>query len=163
MFTDLEMQRLIAIPKQITKKEPANGMRQDRRYLRCTLELEAVAPNDEQFTVFIRQSTELIEDFSIGLRLSTEEYPKGGLTLVRYNGAHGEISRSADGHYAASHIHWMTEEELEKGSMEPQENLRELTDKYVTYDEALGVFFNDIGAINYDSYFRWQLSLEISE
>ena len=77
--------------------------------------------------------------------------------MVRYNGPHGESSRDPDGHYAAPHIHRITQEESAKGSVEPQEKHRELTDRYNTFEQALPVFFSDVGVSNYDKYFAEQM------
>ena len=73
--------------------------------------------------------------------------------MVRYNGPHGESSRDPDGHYASPHIHRITQAESAKGSVEPPEKHRELTDRYDTFEEALLVFFSDIGVSNYAEYF----------
>lgn len=145
------------MPKRILKKDPINGFKEGNRHRRCNLDLAAIHPNEGSFVVFIRQSLKYSEDYSIGLRYLTDDRSKGAITLVRYNGLHGEFSRSADGHYAAPHIHRVTPDELAKGSIAPQENDRELTDKYATFEQALVVFFSDIGVTNYDSYFSIQM------
>ncbi len=163
MLTDAQIRRLIAMPKRISKKDPVRGYKDEGNHRRCNLDLAAIQPDEGSFEVFIRQHTLFIENYSIGLLYHTDEHPKGKITLVRYNGPHGEFSRSADGHYAVPHIHRITQEELAKGSMEPQENLREPTNKYATYEQALGVFFSDIGVSNYDSYFPSQLKWEFPQ
>jgi hypothetical protein len=81
------------------------------------------------------------------------DLPLGAITLVRYNGPHGETSRAPDGHYAKAHIHRITEQELASGSTQPQERDRTITVQYATLDQALWVFFNDAGVSNHDEYF----------
>lgn len=155
MLTDAQIQELIAMPKRILNKEPANGYKADGAQRRCNLVLAAIHPGNGEFNVFARQNIEFVENFSIGLRCKTSAHPRE-ITLIRYNGPHGEVSRDQDGHYAVYHIHRITQEELAKGSVEPPEMRRELTDRYNTFEEALLVFFSDIGVSNYDEYFDKQ-------
>ena len=156
MLTDAQIQELIAMPKRILSKEPANGYKEEGAQRRCNLVLAASPPGDGEFDVFIRQNLEFVENFSIGLHCKASAHPKG-ITLIRYNGPHGESSRDPDGHYAAPHIHRITQEESAKGSVEPQEKHRELTDRYNTFEQALPVFFSDVGVSNYDKYFAEQM------
>ena len=102
-----------------------------------------------------------IENFSVGLRYHTNDQKIPAITLVRYNGPHGEYSRHPDGHYAKPHIHRITEEELRHGHKEPQEKHREITKRYQTFDEALITFFNDVNVLNYKDYFTSQRQLAI--
>ena len=153
MLTDQRIQDLVSCSKTITKKEPARGYREDGRHLRCDLELASTEDNDTTFTVFIRQSTEFIENFSIGLRYSTNDLILGIVTLIRYNGPHGEASRDTDGHYAKPHIHRITASELQSGSGQPQERDREITDRYSTFEQGLLAFFRDIDITNFEDYF----------
>lgn len=152
MLTDAQIQELIAMPKRILNKEPARGYRREGVHRRCRLALATVHPGNGEFNVFTRQNIEFVENFSIGLHCKTSAHPRG-ITLVRYNGPHGESSRDPDGHYASPHIHRITQAESAKGSVEPPEKHRELTDRYDTFEEALLVFFSDIGVSNYAEYF----------
>ena len=151
-MTDQEILDLIACPKPIIDRQPRHGYRTDNRQNRCDLDLQADGGefDGSQFKVFIRQNTEFIENFSIGLRFQTGSRL---ITLARYNGPHGETSRSSDGHYAQPHIHRITASELAKGSLQPQENDREITDRYGTLDGGLRVFFDDTGVMNAADYF----------
>lgn len=153
MLTDRQILDLIACPKTIVQKDPARGYREENRQRRCDLELQANENNDLRFSVFVRQSTEFIENYSIGLRYQTNEGRLGTITLVRYNGPHGETSRHPDGHYASPHIHYITESELASGSTQPQERHREVTDRYATFEQALSVFFADAGIADLQGYF----------
>ncbi len=161
MLTDEGIQDLIALPKRITSKAPANGYREQGNHIRCDLELEAVVPNDSDFTIFIRRHTRFIENYSIGLRYRTDDRALGNITLVRYNGPHGENSRDPDGHYARPHIHFLTEAELVSGSIQPQESQREVTNRFSTYEQALRVFFSDIATQNHNDYFPELIQLRL--
>ena len=146
MLTDSEIADLISRPKRIVKKTPASGYLEESRNRRCDLELVSLEDDRCEFRVFIRQNTNFIENFSIGLRHRVSGDPTlATLTLVRYNGPHGESSISPDGHYAVPHIHRITEVEIASGSYQPQERHREVTSRYSTYESALRVFWGDVG------------------
>ena len=149
-ITDQVIQDLIQLPKTIESKIPAKGYQHENLHRRCTLSLQA---DDEKFTVFIQQNDRFVENFSIGLRYQTGDKTLGAITLIRYNGAHGEVSRHPDGHYAKAHTHRVTAVEVSSGSAQPQERLREITDRYSTFEQALLVFFKDIAASNDRKYF----------
>ena len=78
----------------------------------------------------------------------------GAITLVRYNGAHGEQMLTPDGHYAQPHIHYLTAEELAQGYLQPRALRRELTDRFSTLEDAIPVFLQDIGVSNVNTYFE---------
>ena len=153
MLSDLEIQNLIGLPKMIGAKSPNKGYKEENGHERCDLDLEATSTSGAKFTAFIRRHNKFIENFSIGLRYQTDDRSLGTITLVRYNGAHGEVSRQPDGHYAKPHIHRMTAAEIVSGNTQPQEGEREVTDRYSTYEQALTVFFIDSGVANYEVYF----------
>ena len=154
MLTDQEIQDLIRSPKEIKEKIPIREYKEENGHRRCNLKLETIEDEEVKFfSVFIRQNSFFLENFSIGLRYQTNDRMLGSVTLVRYNGPHGETSRSQDGHYAKPHIHRITAQEIESGSIQPQESHRENTDRYNTLEEALSIFFSDVGVINYSDYF----------
>ena len=153
MLTDRELEQLIRLPKDIVSKTPSVGYRTENRSRRCELELTASSSPDAEFTVFIRQNDKFIENFSIGLRYKTKDRMLGTVTLIRYNGPHGETSRSPDGHFGRPHIHRVTAMELAEGNREPQERHREITDRYGTYEQALWIFFEEIAVSNHLNYF----------
>ena len=153
ILTDQKIQNLLDIPKTISKKTPPNGYNERDGSRHCHLELEAVSSDGAQFRVFTRQHSVFVEGFSIGLRYQTNIKAVGTITLVRYNGPHGESSRNPDGHYAQPHIHRITAQELASGNTNPQESHREITDRYSTFEQALRIFFEDIGVTNDAEYF----------
>ena len=152
-LTDEQIQDLLDIPKTIITKTPAKGYKEENNNKRCDLELETALDDGDRFSIFIRQNSIFIENFSIGLRYQTNIRKLGTITLVRYNGPHGESSRHPDGHYAKAHIHRITAQEMASGSKEPQESHREITDRYSSFEQALRIFFDDIGVANYAEYF----------
>ncbi len=162
MLSNREIDELIKCPKIIIDASPKHGMGIDRKnsfVKRKNLNLKSTA-KDCTFDLFIRQNTLLIEDFSIGLLYKTEDKIFGKITLIRYNGEHGQSDWSKDNHYSAFHIHRITEELLIKGIYEPKEI--ELTDKFSTFDSALNLFLKFVNVKNITEYFphyEEQLSL----
>ena len=152
-LTDDDIQSLIHLPKVIESKNPAVGYKEEKGQRRCDLDMKAMSNGGELFSVFVRQNLKFNENFSIGLRYSTGDPRLGSLTLVRYNGPHGEYSRHPDRHFAKPHIHRITAAEIATGSSEPQERSREITDRYSTLESALLAFFDDIKAIEWESHF----------
>ena len=100
---------MIALPKIIVRRLPSHGYREENGNRRCDLELRSDEQDDGTFAVFIRQNLQFVENFSIGLRYRAD-LPLEAITLMRYNGPHGESSRALDGHYAQPHIHRITEQ-----------------------------------------------------
>ena len=144
---------MTAQPKVIISREPSRGYREEGRHRRCDLELETVPASNTKFQVFIRQSSEFIENFSIGLSYLFYGGIPDQIVLARYNGPHGEVSNHPDGHYAKPHIHRITAAEMSSGSTRPKARDREITNKYSIFGEALAVFFEDIGVRNHAAYF----------
>lgn len=153
LLTNRDIQDLIRLPKAISAKTPVRGYREEQGSRRCDLDLAPLSDFGWVFPVFIRQNIKFIENFSIGLRYTADQSKATTMTLVRYNGPHGESSRTADGHYAKPHIHLLTEDEIAKGHTQPQERHRKITDQYSTLEEALRVFFRDTATENYKEYF----------
>ncbi len=153
MLTDQEIQDLVQFPKEILQRTPSKGYRQDNRHKRCDLQLQDLSGKGFKFDVFVRRSEQFIENFSLGLIYHPTGVSGRGLTLIRYNGAHGEVSRHSDGHYNKPHIHRLTEEELNSGTYYPQESHRALTQAYSSFEEAIGTFFQDLGVRNYGDHF----------
>ena len=153
MLTDDDIRTLITARKRIENKDPVNGYRLQSRHRRCDLHLVNDANAAETFTVFVRQNVDFIENFSIGLRYQTGDPVLGSITLIRYNGPHGESSRDPDGHYSRSHIHRITAYEIASGNNQPQEKHRTVTDRYSTLEEGLQVFFADLAVTNYGDFF----------
>ncbi len=160
MLTRQRIQELIETPKTIVGKRPSRGYREESGNRRCDLELRSDGHEGLDFTVFVRQNLKFAENFSIGLRYRAD-LPLGAITLLRYNGPHGESSRAPDGHFAKPHIHRVTEQDLASGSTQPQERDRTVTSRYATLDQALRVFFTDTHVLNHAKYFAYDKQLEL--
>ena len=153
MLTHQDIQELIRLPKVIVDRTPSRDYREEDGNRRCDLDLRSADDDGRVYPVFIRQNLRFSGNFSIGLRYALNEGNLATITLVRYNGPHGENSRTSYGHYAKPHIHYLTEDELKAGHTQPQESSRELTDQYTTFEEALRAFFSATSTLNYGEYF----------
>ena len=161
MLTNDDIHNLISLPKVIERKDPAREYHEADGHRRCSLKLRAKSESGETFGVFVRQNVRFTANFSVGLTYFTGDSQMGRITLVRYNGPHGEYSQAPDGHFAAPHIHRITEDEIDSGSYQPQERHREITDRYTTFDQALRVFFTDISADGFESHFPNLIQLRL--
>ena len=78
-MTDEEIAQMISVPKTIASKTPAKGYRDSNGHRRCDVELRSE---------------------SLELRYRSEDAALGTITLVRYNGPHGELRKGREGHFA---------------------------------------------------------------
>lgn len=152
-LTEHDLQKLRELPKTIQGRIPRRDFQEEDGHRRGKLDLLSISDSRLQFQVFIRQNIRFIENFSIGLQYPTNHRIPGTITLVRYNGSHGEEAKSPDGHFGRPHIHYVTAQELSEGHLQPRENKRVLTDRYTTFEDAIRVFLQDIGVSNIDAYF----------
>jgi len=85
-FTDDELESLILCPKQVDEP-PRREMRLDGKHKRNDMTLKSM-DGKHCFRVFMRQSEEFSENFSVGLVYLPSEEP-GSFQLIRCNGQHG--------------------------------------------------------------------------
>lgn len=86
-WTDIEITRLIACSKSVSVA-PKKEMKEEFRHRRNDMKLGS--GGGEQFEVFMRQSLEFQEDFSIGLVFLS---PEGkSILLIRFNGQHDQAN-----------------------------------------------------------------------
>ena len=118
-MTDKDIQYLIDTPKRIHNRDPKKGYKMESNHRRCNLILIGVENNNIRFEVFIRQNQIFIENFSIGLHCQIPSL-RNSVTLVRYNGPHGQIKRSKEDHHPEPHVHYITQEEIKSGVFNPK-------------------------------------------
>ena len=136
IYTEEILSELISCSKEIV--EPPKPFRDDRGYKKTNFTLHSI---DQQynFYVFIRQNTQFVENFSIGIDYNPKD-EKGTLALLRCNGPHGENNMYP--HHISSHIHKATSERINIG-LKPEGNII-ITDEYSTLYEAIQFFINEI-------------------
>jgi hypothetical protein len=145
-FTDEELASLIACSKKVVDP-PRRDMRVDGKMKRNDMTLKS-ADGKNSFRVFIRQSDEFPENFSMGLMYSPGEEP-GSFQLVRCNGQHG--GERAHPHHAVFHIHKCKADDINSGILEPR-HIEETT-VYASFREALAHFCAIIQMERPDDYF----------
>lgn len=142
MLTDEFINKLITLPKNAVKSE-RRSMIEINRSERNRILLESI---DKQYSykMFMRRSTEFIEDFSIGLIWTNANKFTDitrDLLLLRCQGPHdGKKPLEFDIHHDY-HTHILSENDiLEKRFSKPSN--RELTSDFHSFEEALEYFIN---------------------
>lgn len=142
MFTISRIDELIMCDKQITDA-PTRDFREEYRHRRKDFRLQAANDPKLSFSVFMRQSLEFVEDFSLGLVYQSEDGKR--ITLVRYNGQHHQSNDLYDlekPHFQY-HIHRATPENLNNGRYE--KHPATATPLYASFEEAIEEFLTAIG------------------
>lgn len=103
------------------------------------------------FSVFLRQSTEFPENFSIGLDYSSSA-DGTRIHLIRCNGPHGDSGArsSRPPHHFVCHIHRATAENMESG-LRPESSATQ-TDEYTVFEEAAVYFFRYCNILGADTF-----------
>lgn len=115
-------------------------------------DFRAQGEHGEDFRVFMRQSIDFAENFSIGLDYVPRD-GSGRLCLIRCNGPHGPRSvgpLETIPHFAF-HIHLAKEENIIQGSR--PERGGEITKEFASYDDALRYFLRRCNVEGWDKHF----------
>lgn len=145
-FTDEELTALINCPKQISEA-PRREMRVDGKMKRNDMTVKST-DGKHAFRVFMRQSDEFPENFSVGLIYLPGEDP-GSFQLLRCNGQHG--GEKVHPHHAVFHIHRTKADDINAGIFEPRHI--EQTGAYASFREALAHFCDTIQLAGADDHF----------
>ncbi|MFO1026005.1 MAG: hypothetical protein U1E70_12515 [Acetobacteraceae bacterium] len=141
-FTILRIDELIACDKQITDA-PTRDFKDEFRHRRKDFRLQGIIDPKLLFAVFMRQSLEFAEDFSLGLVYLSEDGKR--MTLIRYNGQHDQSNDPYDlakPHFQY-HIHKATPENLNNGRY--TKHPAATTGLYASFTEATQEFLATIG------------------
>lgn len=133
MYTDDELSELISCAKRIAQA-PKKEMRAEGQMQRNEMELESL-DGKHSFRVFMRQSLQFAENFSIGLDYAPKGGP-GGFCLLRCNGMHG--GHKVHPHHSHCHIHRSKAEDINAGLR--AERHIEATTEYAAFRDALRFF-----------------------
>lgn len=109
------------------------------------------ASNDgvKRFDVFMRKNTRIPFLFSIGLKFRSED---GNVILCRYNGKHEHKNKVANKmHFDAFHIHRLYDNQLTDDTSNMLD--AEVTDRYVSFHEALYAFLTDCNIQDWNAVF----------
>lgn len=132
-LSDERIAELIAMPKRVTNPKARDVP--DAKHIKCDYKVVS-STSDDEFTIFTRQHSEMLDDFTAGLKW----HSKSGevVILMRCNGAshphknHIEGTRFSAGNY---HIHRATERYIDSGR--DPETFAEITNGYTTIEGAL--------------------------
>lgn len=131
-LTDAKIDALLRLQKRV--RNPSARKKQVGRHEQVSYLVEAI-DGDEEFEIFVRQSTRIPESFSCGLMW----LPTSGdrVILIRYNGmSHPhENPLEGDGFEYHCHIHRATQRYI--AANRKAESFAEKTDKYRTVKGAL--------------------------
>lgn len=140
VLKDQEIEALISCEKVVTD-DSRRTMRTDGSQRRADLKLES-PDGTSKFGIFIRQSTEFLENFSVGLKYEPRD-GGDGIILFRCNGPHGPSNGVISGnHHPHPHIHLATEENLDRGAR--AERGGRVTSEYANLTEAVRYFTSRI-------------------
>lgn len=142
LFHQSEIDQLISCPKEILEA-PAKELRLVGAYWRNGGKLVASDGTRGTFSVFMRRNEDFPENFSIGLIYNAND-GRGEITLFRCNGKHGVFNGGgqADHPHWDFHIYRATEMALEAGFV--AEKYAEKTNRFASYEQAIGVFLQDV-------------------
>lgn len=147
---DKLVQALIKCEKVITVK-PRKEMQPDKRnqyIMRNDFSCEST-DKSKRFDVFFRYNTIIPHLFSIGLRYHSNE---GSVILCRYNGKHEHKNKIADHQkFDDFHIHHLYDKQLSDETSNMLD--AKITDRYITFDQALLTFLVDCNIKNWQSVF----------
>jgi hypothetical protein len=140
-FTAELIEELISCPKRIVEA-PTRDFREENRHRRKDMRVQSTDTAGHGFSVFIRQSLEFAEDFSLGLVYLSPEGKH--VTLVRFNGQHHQSNDPLDlmkphFHY---HIHRATPTNLNAGRF--SNHPAAPTPLYASFEEATAAFLASI-------------------
>jgi hypothetical protein len=141
-FTLLRINELIECDKEITDA-PTRDYKDEYRHRRKDFRLRAIDDPKLLFSVFMRQSLEFDEDFSLGLVYLSPDGKR--MTLVRYNGQHDQSNDPYDlvkPHFQY-HVHKATPENLNNGRYD--KHPASATRLYASFAEATREFLAAIG------------------
>ncbi len=156
IYTDEDLLQLIACQKRITQP-PRKEMRTDGQMLRDEMEFESL-DEKHSFRVFMRQSRQFAENFSVGLEYVPKDEP-GSFCLLRCNGMHG--NHITHTHHLTCHIHRSKAEDVNAG-LRVEKHI-EPTSEYAAFRDALRYFLRavNVQAADLSQYFPSLTQVEL--
>jgi hypothetical protein len=140
-YVEEEIMKLIFCPKTVLDA-PKREMKVVDGFRRNDMTLLSDGVSG-QFYVFMRQTEDFPENFSVGLRYDPRD-GSGDIILIRCNGPHGPYNESADQTHPHwdFHVHRATQAAIEAGLR--AEKHAERTAEFASYEEALQYFLKEI-------------------
>ena len=136
-YTAEDLEQLLSCPKKITKP-PRKEMKTEGKMQRDEMELASI-DGKHSFRVYMRQSIEFSENFSIGLDYSRND-EAGGFCLIRCNGKHG--GQREHPHHVNFHVHQCDVDDVNQGIRDAR--IVEETADYAAFRDALLYFLRRV-------------------
>ena len=136
IYTEQFLKTLRTCEKKITTAP--GEFKEDRGHRKQDFEMMSL-DEEHHFIGFTRQNIHFIENFSVGL-LYNPRSERGKITLLRYNGPHGENVEIE--HHETFHIHYATADRINAGKK--AEGHVVPTDRYASFEDAIQVFLKTI-------------------
>lgn len=136
VYTNELLEQLRSCEKKIIS--PPGDFKEERGHRKQDFEMMSI-DDEHHFIGFTRQNLHFTENFSVGL-LYNPKSEREKITLVRYNGPHGENIEIE--HHESFHIHYATAERINSGKK--AEGHVETTDRYGSFEDAIQVFVKTI-------------------
>lgn len=157
-MTEDILNALIHCKKEIIEhpKKAMKEINNSRRNDFTAISAKNVFTKPQKFTIFIRQSCEFTEDFSIGLIWKPEGY-SCGIILVRFNGAHGK-NRSVE-HQRIPHIHKLTLLDIQNQKYDPHQIIE--TKNHVNINDSILKFMEYCNIIDWERDFPYLLETNL--
>lgn len=160
ILTDKNIEELISCEKVITKAPKRHFSLDKTNHFSEQNEFDCQSKINPKntFHVFLRKSTEISDNFSIGLIFNDEETKN--VLLLRANGRQKHRNKEDDKSFYAFHVHKANEKQLMKGILNKFD--AEICEEYSNFNSALIYFCQKCGIMNYKKYFpeAMQISME---
>lgn len=152
-FNEILLQDLLFCEKHAIRAD-RKRMISSNRHKKNTVYLASDHQNYE-YKMFLRQSEEFIEDFSVGLiwtnPAQTIEIDKNNMILLRCQGPHdGKEPFGTDIHHDF-HIHQITLADFEEKRYQKPSG-RSVTDKFSSFEQAISYFLNTYNIKDIDRF-----------
>ena len=147
-LTDIEINNLISMPKDIIKP-PKKNFTYDKTNHMCvhnSFECQSKDNSIDKFHIFIKKHCSLPSSFSIGLMYSNKN-----ILLLRANGKHDHKNKDDAQSFNDFHIHKVSAKQLQEGITNSYH--ADPTKNYTSFNSALLHFCDLCGIIGIDKYF----------
>lgn len=158
-MTAKEIHDLIVCEKNVISSD-YKTLKQDNQHMKANIDLED--KNKNKFRLFIRQSSEFLEDFSIGLLLLKPNAFDENAILVRFQGPHDTLFNPRLGNdlHCVFHSHILSEDDIRnKRFIHPSK--KDERSEYESFEEAFEFALKYCNIIGVDRFFKLKENQQI--
>lgn len=157
-ITNEFIQELITC-KKVVKKADRKNMIQENRSLRNNIQLTS-ADGKYEYVLFLRQSCEFLEDFSVGLKwVNPSRYfnINKSIILFRCQGPHDSKQPEGTDCHHDYHTHEITVKDINERRYEKPQN-KEVCKEFSSFESAIYYFCKKCGINNLEEYINIDFS-----